>query len=82
MALNPDQFYPTIFHQGIDVTAAQTEAVFYEEQYADLNYTRLRVTVGYTGSDPQLAGWSSTGFWNSRRTVHGCFRAVKGKRTL
>ena len=58
MALNPDQFYPTTFHQGIDVTTAQTEAVFYEEQYADLNYTRLRVTVGYTGSDPQLAGWS------------------------
>lgn len=56
----PNQFYPTVFHAGVELTDAQTDTVYFEEEFASQNYTQLRVTLSYQGEDPRLEDWSRT----------------------
>ena len=69
--LVPDQFYPTIFHEGIELTDAQLEHVYYPEEHADLNDTILRITLGYQGEDERLEGWSRS--WVFRQVKSGAW---------
>lgn len=55
-AVNHDTFYPTIFHEGINVTSAVIHKIEYEQQF--LNRTVLEITEEYVGNDEKMAGWS------------------------
>ena len=44
-----DTFYPTVFHEGITITQAVIDKVYYE--YESLNMTRLSIKEEYSGED-------------------------------
>ena len=44
----------------MELTDAQTDTVYFEEEYASQNYTQLRVTLSYQGEDTRLEDWSRT----------------------
>ena len=51
-----DTFYPTVFHEGITITQAVIDKVYYE--YESLNMTRLSIKEEYSGEDKNLKGWN------------------------
>lgn len=55
--LNKEMFYPTIYHQGIEVVAATVTDSFYDEEYSFLNDSILTIREAYVGDNEKLAGW-------------------------
>lgn len=53
--LHGKSFYPTVFHQGVDITGAVVYKSYYENEF--FNRTSLRITVEYLGDDAKLKGW-------------------------
>lgn len=55
--LNKDMFYPTIYHEGIEVVAATVTDRYYSEEFSFLNESILTIREAYAGDDKNLAGW-------------------------
>lgn len=52
----PNSFYPTLFHEGISLTAASVYNSYYENEF--LNQTRLTIKEEYVGEDEKLKDWN------------------------
>lgn len=50
--LNKNIFFPTIFHEGMQITNSETENAYYENE--ELDYTRLNITMEYVGDKTGL----------------------------
>ena len=48
-----DQFWPTIFHEGVEITDATLVRIDEKQETA-----QLEVTLSYTGDDEKLQNWS------------------------
>lgn len=53
--LKEDMFYPTIYHEDIEVVSAKVEDIYYEDK--DLDRTTLTIKIEYRGEDYKLQGW-------------------------
>ena len=53
--INENMLYPTVFHEGVNLTSATVNKVEYEENM--LNQTTLTVKEEYDGNDEKLQGW-------------------------
>ncbi|NIK76677.1 hypothetical protein FHS15_001802 [Paenibacillus castaneae] len=56
MYIKQDTFYPTVFHEGINVTNAVIDKTYYENEF--LNQTRLSIKEEYIGDDEKLKDWN------------------------
>ena len=53
--LNKNMFYPTIYHEDIELTSAKVEDIHYE--FKALDMTMLKIKIEYIGGDSRLKGW-------------------------
>lgn len=53
--INANSFYPTIFHEGVELTEAIVHKSYYEDDF--FNSTGLTVTLAYMGDDERLKNW-------------------------
>lgn len=53
--LNQDMFYPTIYHEDVEIVSAQIKNTYYKEEY--LNTSILTIREEYLGEDSKLEGW-------------------------
>lgn len=51
----PNSFYPTIFHQGVEIMDASIHKAYYENDFLNTSY--LRVKEAYIGPDERLDDW-------------------------
>lgn len=54
--INENMLYPTVFHEGVNLTSATVNKVEYEENM--FNQTTLTVKEEYDGNDEKLQGWN------------------------
>lgn len=53
--LTKNMFYPTIYHEDIEIVSANVTHTYYEDETLDL--VILTIRVEYTGTDSNLKGW-------------------------
>lgn len=53
--LNKKMFYPTIYHENIEIVSAKVTHIYYEDETLDLIFLSIRIE--YTGEDSNLKGW-------------------------
>jgi hypothetical protein len=53
--LNDNMFYPTLYHEDIELTSAKITDYFYEDN--SLNMSILTIRIEYTGDDANLKEW-------------------------
>jgi len=58
--VNRSMFYPTIFHEGIEIVSAEVETQYFDEENSSMNCQWLRIREEYTGPDEKLQGWNRT----------------------
>ena len=52
---NDRLFYPTIYHENVEIISATVTDVYYENPRNDMSL--LTISVAYTGDDKNLEGW-------------------------
>jgi len=50
-----DTFYPTVFHEGITITTAVINNIYYENEF--FNVSQLSIREAYSGDDEKLKDW-------------------------
>lgn len=60
-----DMFYPTIFHEGIEIVSARITDSYYSGQQAFLNSRVLVIREAFQGTDPRLEGWYREYIYNA-----------------
>ena len=53
--LNKNMFYPTIYHENVEIVSAHVTHVYYEDKTLDL--ILLAIRIEYIGDDGNLKGW-------------------------
>ena len=55
LRVNKTDFYPTMFHKGFEVSAAQIVNTYYQD--ASMNRSVLTIREEYVGDNAKLKGW-------------------------
>ena len=76
LSLHKNLFYPTIYHQGIEIVSAYSETTFYKDAF--LNFTMLHIYEKYTGDDPKMADWSKEYIFIKRNNGEWAFGSGVG----
>jgi hypothetical protein len=55
--LSEDNFFPTIYHQGVEIVSAKVTNTYYSNEYKYFDGSSLTIREAYVGSDVKLKGW-------------------------
>ncbi len=58
LVMLPERFYPTIYHEGVEIDGAQLRESVYDEEHSDLNSLELRVFMSV--NHEELASFERT----------------------
>lgn len=53
--LNNDMFYPTMYHEDVEVVSAQITNTYYQDEFSNTSFLIIREE--YLGNDNNLKGW-------------------------
>lgn len=59
-AVQRDLFFPTMFHQGMEVVSAEVKTEYFEESNSVMDSEWLRIRMEYQGTDETMKGFHRT----------------------